>query len=219
MYEMLDRAYLDGARFICFTPHYHPGYYGRNRDKSQKAFELISDYAERKYPDLTLALGNELHYERGCVSWLAEGGCRTLNGTKYVLIDFRQSETEHNIRDGIDSLLRAGYTPILAHAERYDEISRNMDFFLKYKGCGMLIQINAGSLFNRFGRRSKSAVKKLLKMRLADFVSSDAHNLDTRPPGMDEAFAYISKKYSEEYAEALCLYTAQRLVFKHTDNE
>ena len=213
MYRMLDKAYQDGARLICLTPHYHPGYYGKNHIKSREAYVLLTEYAEKKYPDLGLALGNELHYDKGCVSWLSEGDCRTLNGTKYVLIDFHQSESKKNIVDGIESLLRSGYVPILAHAERYDEVRSDLNFFLKYKNSGMLIQVNAGSLFNRFGRKAGKAAKKLIKLKLADFISSDAHGIDHRPPGMKKAFEYAQKKMGNDYADAICYSNAAELIF------
>lgn len=32
MLAMVDAEYQDGVRFFCLTPHYHPGYFGDNRD-------------------------------------------------------------------------------------------------------------------------------------------------------------------------------------------
>ena len=210
---MLDAAYLDGTRYLCLTPHFHPGYYGNNQEKSRLSFERLRDYAQKHYTDLTLTLGNELHYERGCVSWLEDEKCRSLNDTKYVLIDFRSDETKYNISDGLDSLLRAGYTPILAHAERYDKIRNDQKFLSKYKRSGILIQVNAGSLFGVFGLKASRAAKKLIKSKLADFLSSDAHDLEARAPGLKEAYKYIESKCGKDYADAICFSNAHRLIF------
>lgn len=218
MYKMLDEAYHDGARYICLTPHFHPGYYGNNQEKSLLSFERLCCYAQKNHPSLKLALGNELHYERGCVSWLEDEKCRTLNKTKFVLIDFRSDEIKHNISDGLDSLLRAGYIPILAHAERYNAICRDHNFLSKYKRSGMLIQVNAGSLFGAFGLRARHAAKKLIKSKLADFISSDAHNLDTRAPGIKKAYQYAEIKCGKDYADAICFSNAYHLIFSEHKN-
>ena len=217
MFKMLDCAYEDGARYMCFTPHFHPGYFGDNRLSSEEAFGVISKYAAEKYPDLHLALGNELRYEQGSVSWLAEKKCRTLNGTSCVLVDFNERETKRNIEEGIDSLLCAGYTPILAHAERYDAVCDDMKFFDSYLQRGMLVQMDVGSLFKDVGARSYRADKKLLKNRMINFVSSDAHNMGDRPPGIEEAYWYIEEKCSTQYANAICFDNAFNLIFNTSD--
>lgn len=213
MCKMLESAYLDGARYICATPHFHPGYFGDNIKKSEEAFELLSRYAAEHYPDLTLALGNELHYERGCDSWLADRRCRTMNGTKYVLIDFHEREEKYNIINGLDSLLRAGYIPILAHAERYSEVGGDLNFLIKYKQSGVLIQVNAGSLFKRFGIKAYYSAKKIIKNGIADFISSDAHNISDRAPGIKEAYDYVQSRCGGRYADAICSGNAVELIF------
>ena len=38
MYKMIDAAYVDGTRYICLTPHYNPGYFGENSEKSKASF-------------------------------------------------------------------------------------------------------------------------------------------------------------------------------------
>ena len=53
MYAIIDAAYSDGTRHIIFTPHYHPGYYGKNEEQRDKAFGIARSYCEKKYPDLS----------------------------------------------------------------------------------------------------------------------------------------------------------------------
>ena len=76
----------------------------------------------------------------------------------------------------------------------------------------MLIQVDTKSILGAFGFGTKVFAKAILKNYLADFVSSDAHSLRTRPPGISEAYEYIRKKYGSEYAEAVCLKNAKRMI-------
>ena len=213
MFAIVDAAYAEGTRHLCLTPHYHPGYYGHNRERSGAAFETLTRYAKEKYPDLTLAIGNEIHYGSGCEHWLTDGECRTMNGTDYVLIDFSYGESARVIADALNRLLNTGYRPILAHAERYTDIRGDLAFIDDMRQNGVLIQLDADSLLGGFGPLAKRFCRAMLKRRLVDFISSDAHDVDKRPPLMRPAYDYIVKKHGQQYADAVCRDNALALIF------
>lgn len=210
-YALLDTCYRDGIRFICFTPHFHLGYFGNNYKKISQAFSKAENYAKIKYPDLALSLGNELRYSQDAVSRLEEGLCRTMGDTDLVLVDFSEREHVSAITNGLHRLLNAGYTPILAHAERYGSLTpRDISAF---REDGVLIQLDTQSLFGGFGFRTKQRAGSILRRRIADIVASDAHDLRRRPPGITEAYHYIEKKYGRDYAQALCRDNALQLLW------
>ncbi len=211
MYAMVDASYACGTRFICATPHFHPGYFGDNRDFSNRAFEKLVEYCNKKYPDLELALGNELYYKHDCIAWLKDGVCRTLGDTRYVLVEFLELDTDNFIAEAMSRLLNAGYIPIIAHAERYKDLS--VGRLLALRESGVLVQVNAQSFFYRFAFGIKSRLKKLLDNNAVDFVSSDAHDLDSRSPDMRECYEYLIRKYGADRADALCGGNARRLLW------
>jgi len=211
MQKMLDAQYEDGVRYLCFTPHYHPGYYGDNVASSEQAFAVLCRRAAESFPDLKLILANELHYSSGCVSWVKDKLCRTVRGSRFLLVDFRENEEEAVIVKGLNRLTAAGYVPILAHAERYMKLSVGAVKMLKQDG--ILVQINAGSCFGAFGARARHLAKKILSLRLADFVGSDGHNMSDRSPEMRRCYEFIAKKYSREYAAFVCRDNAVSLFF------
>lgn len=204
MYSLIDAVYKDNIRYLCLTPHYHPGYFGNNEENAEAAFLKLNSYTEDKYPDLTLFRGNELRYSPGCSQWLRDGVCRTVNGTNYVLVDFSQREEESVIVKGTNMLLNAGYIPVLAHAERYRSISGNMALIRELRENGVVIQADAQSILGVFGFGSKRCCKKMLALRLIDVVSTDAHGSKIRSPSMTESYKYIEKHYSKNYAERVC---------------
>lgn len=214
MYKMIECAYNDGARYICLTPHYNPGYFSENSQKSRDAFDMLTEYAKQNFPDLQLALGNELRYSQGCEEWLSCGRCRGMNNKKYVLVDFFEGEKKQVISNGLDKLLSAGYIPVLAHAERYRGIRGNLSFLKELRDNGILIQMDTMSILGKFGLNSYIFSKKILKNRLADFVSSDAHSTKRRPPGIEKSFRYIKRKYGVDYAEAVCFKNAFHIIFE-----
>lgn len=210
MFAMADSAYHDGVRDLCLTPHFHPGYFGDNQNPSQQVFETLCRYAEKKYPELRLYLGNELRFSSNCIAWLADGYCRTLNGTDYVLVDFYAGESARNISRGLEQLLSAGYVPVLAHAERYSEL--NQVTVREFVHNGVKIQLNAGSVLGSFGFGAKVRATGLLRAQLADLVASDAHDLHRRKPGLSAVHRLIEKKCGKAYADALCKQNALALL-------
>lgn len=204
MFAMVDAAYLDGTRYLCMTPHYHPGYYRSDWNNTAEVFAILSNYVELHYPDLHLAIGNELHYSRDCVSWLANGACRTMHDSAYVLVDFHDQEESRTITYGLHQLLNAGYTPILAHAERYSKLHWSLKELKAYSASGILLQMDTQSILGTFGLRIRERSKIMLKAGLVDFISSDAHDTKNRPPQISAVYHYIAQKYSVQMADALC---------------
>lgn len=215
MYAMADAAYSGGTRIICATPHFHPGYFGDNIKGSEEAFTSLSAYVSEKYPRMKLYLGNELRYSKDCVSWLEQGACRTINGTSFVLVDFSEREDKRNIVRGLENLLNAGYTPILAHAERYSDFGRDFRPLADLRANGVVIQIDAQSVTGGFGLGTQYRCRKLLAESLVDIVASDAHDLHFRPPDMARCYAYIKKHHGADYGRAVCLENAEHIL---TDN-
>lgn len=219
MQAMLDAAYADGTRYLCVTPHFHLGYFGNNIKERDKAFSNAEKYVNIRYPDMRLCLGNELRYSRECVSWLEDGLCLTLNGTNHVLVDFSEVERAKTIVDGVNRLLNAGYTPVLAHAERYGELSFNLREIQGFRQDGVVIQVDSQSLLGGFGQAVKRRAKAILRHGYADFVSTDAHSLRRRPPEMSGAFQYIERKYGRTYGERLCRDNALELLWPDAEGK
>lgn len=214
MFSVLDISYADGVREMCLTPHYHPGYYGDNAGRAEKAFSLLCSEAKERYPELKLYLGNELHYNKGCVSWLRDGMCRTLGGTSYVLVDFRDDAENKEIHRGLDQLLNAGYLPVLAHVERYRNLRKDLQDIRDFRENGVIIQVDAKSVLNGFTWGVRRRCAAVLKARLADIVASDAHDTAKRLPDISRCYQEISKQYGAEYAKALCRENPHRLLSK-----
>lgn len=217
MYAIVDASYADGIRTICLTPHFHPGYFGDNRAASDRAFEQLRSYCREQYADLELFLGNELRYSKDCISWLEHGACRTIHDSRYVLVDFQATEEASDITRGAERLLNTGYIPILAHVERY----RNLDMqtIRKLRIYGILIQMDAQSVFRAFGFGPQHRCKKMLSEQLVDIVASDAHNLTSRPPILSDCYSYIARHYGTEYANAICMRNANSILCDTADRK
>ena len=203
MYQLIDASYADGVRHLCFTPHYHPGYFGEHQAQIDAAFALAQSYCAERYPDLQLFLGNELRYERSCLEWLEQGRCQTLNDTGYLLVDFLYPEPAENILNAMLRVLNAGYTPVLAHVERYEKFHRDLREIDQLKSWGVILQVDAQSPLGGLGHGSKVRARRLLDAGAVDLIASDTHDLKSRPPQLRPCYDFVSRKYGDDYAQHL----------------
>ncbi len=212
MYRMLDLSYEDGIRMICFTPHFQLDFYGDNCDESLSSFEKAKAYAKEKYPDLSLFLGNELFYHADALSHLMQGTCRTLNGSRYVLMDFNSGVELREIRSAVTQLLTHGYRPVLAHLERYPCFGLNLHPVEELCRQGCLVQVNASSFDGEWGRAAKKRAEKMLSRGVVYAIASDAHHAEFRAPGLSGCAARVAEEYGEGLARRLFYENPLRLM-------
>lgn len=203
MLAMLEAAYESGTRGLCLTPHFNPMEFGDNRERGEAAFRELCDYAQERHPDMRLVLGNELYYHYGCVERLSEGVCRTLNGTRHVLVDFDFGASMTEMKRALIELLGCGFIPVYAHVERYDAVKPPFRELEQLREMGVVIQINSTSLCGGWGKRLQHKTMKLLRRRIPDVVASDAHSLGVRHPRLDECAGLLTELCGESYARAL----------------
>lgn len=94
----------------------------------------------------------------------------------YLLVEMSYLNPPINIQEILYDIQIAGYTPILAHPERYLFLHQNFDFYTTLKKMGCLFQLNLLSVVGYYGLPVLKTAEKLLKQRMIDFVGSDLHH-------------------------------------------
>ena len=186
--DMLQIAYEEGTRQIVLTPHYM---LGRNQYKANELdtlFEKLKAEAGGRWPDLVLYLGNEILWEEGIMDRLREGDIHTMNGTRYVLVEYNVQTPFRQIADSIQQLTNARYRPIIAHVERYQSLVKREDRIEEMLRMKALLQMNISSVEGGFLNESKRWCRKLLKDGYITFLGTDAHNVDSRAPSHRNIF-------------------------------
>ena len=210
--SIIDMAYNDGTRLIVCTPHYRGPYKKNTPEHLKSVFEDLKKISSHKYPDLKLYLGNEVYCEPDVSQKVYEGRALTINDTYYCLLEFRTGTPVNYILNGVSEMIRYGFTPIVAHVERYEAFRNNFDLIYDVIEMGAYIQINADSVMGINGHKVKSYCKKILKENLVSFVASDTHNVDKRPPCLSDCYKKVSKKFGTEYADKIFYSNAEKIV-------
>lgn len=200
---LLEKAYAAGTRAVFLTPHFRAHYRELKKETIEDAFSALKAAAGEKWPDLRLYLGREVHYQSSAPEWVSQGRIHTMNGTKFILLEFATSVTPSQVYAAIDEAQRWGLKIIVAHVERYDCFRRNFQMAEELWKMGVLLQLNADSILGKWGFSMKRYCHKMLKMGLAHFVASDAHDPEHRTPELSACFDRVRGKYSEDYAQYL----------------
>jgi len=136
----------------------------------------------------------------------------TLCNSDYPLIEFAFRERSDSVYRKLRLLVAEGLTPIVAHPERYAFVAEDRSSSLRLKKIGCLLQLNKGSLKNKFGDNAYAISQALIRHELADFVASDAHSPYMRTPYLADAYEIVCDLHSEQYADILLKSNPQKVL-------
>lgn len=196
--EMLKYAKEQGIDTIILTPHYRRGMFSFDKEQVLENFQKLQPYA--KQIGIDLYLGTEFHVNGDIIEYLENGRCLALAEGSYVLTEY-EYETEYSyIHKMTQKLMLHGYTPVIAHVERYGCLVSDIAKVETLKEMGAFIQVNADAILGKDNWRVKQFCKKLFKLGLVDIVASDSHGMKRRSCNMKKCKEYIVKKYGESVA-------------------
>ena len=137
--------------------------------------------------NLALVVGGDAHIRPDFVSALQSGMILSLHDSRYVLFEPPHMSMPQRFEELLFNVQMSGYVPILTHPERFKWIEQNYEVFQNLARSGVWMQVTAGSLTGRFGKRSRYWAQKMLAEGLVSIVATDAHNVTSRPPLLAEA--------------------------------
>ena len=205
---LLEESYRQGVRTIISTSHRRKGMFETPEAKIEENFKQVQELAKEIADDLTVLYGAEIYYTSDILDKLEQGKIPRLADSQYALIEFSMITPYKEIHTALSNVLRLGVTPVVAHIERYHCLENDEKKVRDLINMGCYTQINSSSvlkpkLFGDTYKFMKKRAQFFLEKYLVHFVASDMHNLNPRPPYMQEAYQIISKKYGESHAEQL----------------
>ena len=207
---MLRMSANQGVGTVVATPHsWYIDSCGYDHMLSQ--YEDLKEAVIERKVHVRLYLGCEvlftLHTVDACIRKLDDGRYPTMAGSRYVLTEFYELEEEKSMELCIQKIISAGYVPIIAHAERYRNIT--MEGIKVLKDFDALIQINAYSIADERNSQTRQLANSCLSERIVDFIGSDAHRLNHRPPVIKSGIDAMIQRYTEEYAKQVAVINPQ----------
>lgn len=191
--ELLRQMKEVGFDNVIMTPHYIANAeYDATNDIKLEKLEILRNEVKKEKIDINLYLGNEIYISNHILEDIKDGNIYTLNNSKYLLFELPFHNQILNLEDTIYELKISGFTPILAHPERYDYFQDNYRLVDKLKEEGLLFQCNFASITGFYNKRSQKLMKYMLKKGYVDYLGTDIHH--TYKAYTLEKFALIKKK-------------------------
>lgn len=191
--EMVRMAVADGTTIMACTPHIYPGLYMNDatgirveRDKLQKALDTF-------HIPLQLVVGADAHLVPELLEGLQTGRIPTLNDSRYLLLEPPHHVPPPNFEHSVFQIMAAGYVPVITHPERLVWIEDHYPKFVELARRGAWMQLTAGAIVGKFGRRAKYWSERLLNEGWVHIVASDAHTTGMRNPRMSDAVPILEK--------------------------
>ena len=214
---LLKEAYNQGVRTIVSTSHRRKGMFETPEEKIATNFIKVREIAKEVADDLVIAYGAEIYYTPSILEKLEKKQLPTINGSRYALIEFSMNTPYRDIHKGLSNLLMLGITPVIAHIERYDALENNEKRVRELINMGCYTQINSNhvlrpKLFRERYKFMKKRARYFLDRDLVHIVASDMHNLDSRPPYMEQAYEIIVKSYGRNKAKELFVENPRKIL-------
>ncbi len=163
-----------GITEVYLTSHYFRGHYHYPRKEYDDKLDTLRQLAEKAGIKLKLHSGFEVFIQPGIIDDIKEKNL-TLGDSSYVLIESELNGLPVDFYQNVYPLLRAGYRPILAHAERYVSIMKKPLKARELNDRDIYIQTNAGSLMGHYGEKVRRTAWTLVNNGWTHFLASDDH--------------------------------------------
>ncbi|MEE3693226.1 capsular polysaccharide biosynthesis protein Cps4B [Streptococcus suis] len=206
--SLIGEAYRQGVRYIVATSHRRKGMFETPEKVIMANFLQLKEAVAEVYPEIRLCYGAELYYSKDILSKLEKKKVPTLNGSRYILLEFSMNTPWKEIQEAVNEVMLLGLTPVLAHIERYDTLAFHAERVEELIDMGCYTQVNSNHVLKPalIGDRAKEFKKRtryFLEQDLVHCVASDMHNLSSRPPFMREAYKLITEEFGKDKAKAL----------------
>lgn len=192
--EMLKKAEAEGIMNIVATPHFRRGCFDTPYSEITEIVKKINSFIKSEGVTINVIPGQEVYFSEKIIDDFESGVIGTINGGKYMLVEFSMRRIPKEALDYMYELKLRGITPIIAHPERYSDVIGNIEVLNQFIDEGCLLQLNAGSIRGDFGKTVKKTAEKLIKAGAYSFIGSDAHNNQNRNTGIVEELEEVFNK-------------------------
>lgn len=212
--EVFATAKKDGIRYIISTPHFIPGQSVEEinaiRERQKECQKLGKEFGIAVYTGAEIFLNDQY------IDMFENKMFNTLNNSHYVLVEFDarmgigdRSEVEEKLYE----IIVAGYTPIVAHAERYFPSGIDLKRIQGMIDMGCYIQVNRTSLNGSHGKTCLNNAVALLESNMCHMIGTDTHrSKGSRICVLSDVYEMISKDYGKENADILMYENAARVL-------
>ena len=174
-FEALKYLEQKGFRKVRLTPHFMKQYADNTKPLILEKFESFKRKAA-SHTSIELSIGAEHMLDAGFEEHFDRGFLTIDKENSLVLCETSYLMCEPNVSSKLYDIMLGGYTPVIAHPERYQYASKQ--HYERRKDKGYLYQLNLLSLAGAYGETAMVKSHQMLRDGMYDYVGTDLHRLD-----------------------------------------
>ena len=164
-----------GYEKLIATPHVMADLYPNSSATIRERLEDVREAVRKANIPVELDTAAEYLMDEGFQERLNAGDLLTLPG-KRVLVEYSFVSPPPNRDRLFFELVAKGYTPVLAHPERYRYLHHKADELRRLVERGGTLQVNLLSLSGYYGNSIRKAALELIDGGLVGLLGTDAHH-------------------------------------------
>ncbi|MBI9014133.1 MAG: hypothetical protein JEZ08_17995 [Clostridiales bacterium] len=174
--RIIRKAQERGIKAMFATPHFIEGSMTAEANEVKEKVGLLRERLMAENITMPIYTGHEIYLDFDSLIHLRKGKSLTLNNTRYVLVELPMQDKLRNLDEMLFEFTVRGFTPIIAHPERYAYVQKDLDIVKRWIELGVLTQINLSTLYGRYGEVVKKTAIKMLKRQMYHLVGTDVHS-------------------------------------------
>jgi tyrosine-protein phosphatase YwqE len=173
--QLLKNMHQLGVKKWITTPHIITNVWDNNTYTINETLDVLKNYLSENNIDFEVHAAAEYMMDHYFLEKLNSEKLLVLKD-QMVLVEMSYINPPIQLFDILYEIQLQGYTPVLAHPERYQFYHNQKDKFEKLKKAGCLFQANLASVVGYYGKGVSTCLDELLKQDMIDFVGSDTHH-------------------------------------------
>lgn len=174
--ELLREFENLGYKKVITTPHVMSDYYKNTPEIILQGLANLQEATQKEGLTIKIEAAAEYNLDADFESIIDANKILTF-GKDYILFELPFFQEPPMLNDIVWKLQTKGFSPVLAHVERYPFWFNNWEKIESLKDRGVLFQLNINSLTGHYGPEVKKVAEKLIDANYINFMGSDCHNM------------------------------------------
>jgi protein-tyrosine phosphatase len=165
-----------GYKKLITTPHTMNHRYPNTASIIKEGLASVKAALKQEGIAMEMEAASEYYLDETVIELIEKRDLLTF-GDNYLLFEMSYVTPLLNLKEIVFEMKAAGYTPVLAHPERYIYLHDHIERYEALKAQGVLLQLNINSLGGFYSKAVQQTAIRLSDAGMVDFVGSDAHKM------------------------------------------
>ena len=164
-----------GYSKVLATPHVMYDFYKNSTDTILSKLDDVREVLSKNNISINIEAAAEYYFDEELQARLKKKDLLSFGNEKYLLFEFSYFNEQNGVHGVLSEMFEKGFTPVLAHPERYPYFVDAPEKYNQLKEMGVKFQLNLLSLVGHYGDSAVEGSNYLIDNNFIDFIGSDIH--------------------------------------------